>query len=283
MPQMHRRPLRSVFVAFGWAVGAAASASAQSPVSADSTPHARHPLITRHQARVGADATVASVVLVPCDRRLLAQMQSPRLQGKDDFQTGANRLSFMGGPGPFLVGAALMVLGRFGEIDGATAAGSRVTKSVLLAAAITGIGKGVAGRALPGVETEHPFSFGRGFHEGNGPFVAFPSGHTAAAFALATALTAEAGHSSYRWSPLVRPAAFAVATGVAIARVYQQTHWVSDLPLAAVIGMWSASAVESRSKTPASSKDSDRALTDVSVVPYKRGIMVESSFSFSVR
>lgn len=282
MPQMRHRAFRSLFIAFSWGV-VAASASAQSRTSSDSTAHARRPLMTKHQAKVGAYAVLATVALVPFDHRLLAQMQSPRLQGEDDFQTAAHRLSFLGGPGPFLVGAALIAVGRAGEIDGAVAAGSRVTKSVLLAAAITALGKGISGRALPGVETPHSFSLGRGFHEDNGPFVAFPSGHTAAAFALATTLTAEAERSSYGWSRLVRPVAYTAATGVAIARVYQHTHWVSDLPLAAVIGMWSGSVVESRRKTSPSSKDSAASLGDLSVVPYRRGLMVESSFSFSTR
>jgi membrane-associated phospholipid phosphatase len=222
MPQMFKRPIRSVLVGLSSALVAITGTAQSCTPSSDSTAHLRRPVMTMHQAKVGAYA------------------------------------------------------------------GSRVTTSVLLAAAITALGKGIAGRALPGVKTPHSFSFGRGFHDDNGPFVAFPSGHTAAAFALATALTAEAEHSSYGWSRLVRPIAYTAATGVAIARVYQLTHWVSDLPLAAVIGMWSGSVVESQRKSASassssSSKDSDVSLGEVSVVPYRRGIMVGSSFSFSAR
>jgi hypothetical protein len=264
-------------------IGTPAAVAQSGKLSADSAASARQPLLTIRQAKVGAYAVLVTVALVPFDHRLLAQMQSPRLQKEDDLHTVANRLSFMGGPGPFLVGAALMAVGSAGEIDGAAAAGARVTKSVLLAAAITALGKGIAGRALPGVKTRHSFSFGRGFHDANGPFVAFPSGHTAAAFALATVLTAEAENSSYAWSRFVRPVAYTAASGVAIARVYQHTHWVSDLPLAAVIGMWSGSVVESRRKKLVASKDTGASLGDVAVVPYRQGIMVASSFSFSVR
>lgn len=120
-----------------------------------------------------------------------------------------------------------------------------ITASVLLAAALTGLGKGIAGRALPGVKTSEAFQWGRGFHSGNGPFVSFPSGHTAAAFAAASALTGEAA----AWRPgsarYVGPLAYLTASAVAMARLYQHVHWVSDLPLAAAIGTWSGLSVES--------------------------------------
>lgn len=281
---MFRRPLLSLLVVFSWAAVAGTSVAAQSrALSADSAARDRHPLMTKRQAKVGAYAVLATIALMPFDHRLVAQLQSPRLQKEDDFQTAARRLSFMGGPGPFLVGATLIAVGQAGEVDGAAAAGARVTESVLLAAAINAVGKGLAGRALPGVKTAHAFSFGRGFQDDNGKFVAFPSGHTAAAFALATALTAEAERSSYGWSRFVRPVAYTAATGVAIARVYQHKHWVSDLPLAAVIGMWSASTVESRRRVSPPSKDASVSLGDVSVVPYRRGFMVASSVSFAAR
>jgi membrane-associated phospholipid phosphatase len=280
---MFRRSLRSLLVVFSWAVAGTPVAAQSRAVSSDSAARDRHPFMTKRQAKVGAYAVLATIALMPFDHRLLAQLQSPRLQRDDDFQTAARRLSFMGGPGPFLVGATLIAVGQAGEIDGAAAAGSRVTESVLLAAAINAVGKGFAGRALPGVKTANSFSFGRGFHDHNGKFVAFPSGHTAAAFALATALTTEAERSSYGWSRLVRPVVYAAATGVAIARVYQHKHWVSDLPVAAVIGMWSGSTVESRRRVSPPSKDASVSLGDVSVVPYRGGLMVASSVSFAAR
>ncbi len=124
-------------------------------------------------------------------------------------------------------------------------AGEHLTEAVVLAAAVTGVGQGIAGRALPGVKTSEQFQWGRGFHKGNGPFVSFPSGHTAAAFAAAAALAEE----SQGWRPglarYVGPAAYLTASAIGFARLYQHVHWVSDLPLAAAIGVWSGLAVES--------------------------------------
>jgi membrane-associated phospholipid phosphatase len=62
-----------------------------------------------------------------------------------------------------------------------------LTEGIVAAAALNGLLKGVSGRALPNARSAEPgdFSFGRGFHDGNGSFVSFPSGHTAASFAAA--------------------------------------------------------------------------------------------------
>jgi membrane-associated phospholipid phosphatase len=56
------------------------------------------------------------------------------------------------------------------------------------------------------------------------------------AFALAGALTAE---TALHWpgrQRVVAPIAFAVATGVAFARVYRDKHWASDVVGGAVVG-----------------------------------------------
>jgi membrane-associated phospholipid phosphatase len=56
----------------------------------------------------------------------------------------------------------------------------------------------------------------------------FPSGHTAVAFASATVLSGE--------YPGFAPLFYALATYVGIARVQQNTHWVSDVVAGAAIG-----------------------------------------------
>jgi membrane-associated phospholipid phosphatase len=120
-------------------------------------------------------------------------------------------------------------------------------EAIALATLVTGIGKGLAGRALPGVQTKHAFEVGRGFHEDNGPFVSFPSGHTAAAFAMAETIRGEVQRADSSRGPIVGVIAFAAATSVGIARVVQRVHWLSDLPVAAVIGTWSGRVIQKHS------------------------------------
>ena len=69
---------------------------------------------------------------------------------------------------------------------------------------------------------------------------AFPSGHTAAAFAFATSL----GDAIDR--PWARVGLYALATGTAWARVAQEAHWVSDVVAGAAVGIASAKFASGR-------------------------------------
>jgi membrane-associated phospholipid phosphatase len=144
------------------------------------------------------------------------------------------------------------------------------------------LGKGISGRALPAVNDSNPenFQFGRGFHDGNGPFVSFPSGHTAASFAMAAALTSEADLWRPGMARIVGPIAYGTAGLVGLARMYQNDHWASDLPLAVAIGTWSGLTVVARShpkyvKRPDTRTSLPTAIVEMlrstTVVPVARG------------
>ncbi len=69
-------------------------------------------------------------------------------------------------------------------------------------------------------------------------FDAFPSGHTAAAFAIATTFAKE--YAEYKVVPVV---AYSLASLVAVSRLVQHEHWASDLVPGAVIGYLCADQV----------------------------------------
>lgn len=227
----------------------AQSTSPSPPAVADSQHMDVPPLLSRRQGALFAAAAAATVAVAPLDRRVrnefqeLAASRHATLLGH-----AAADLSFAGGAGPFIAGGALFAIGRTLRQEGTTDLGVHMTEGVLTAAALDGLLKGLTGRELPRASGGHPgeFSFGRGFHDGNGPYVSFPSGHTAAAFAAAAVLAAEAGRVDSTRERIVAPIAYGGATLVALSRLYEDVHWASDLPLGAAIGIWSGTTVVAR-------------------------------------
>ena len=76
-----------------------------------------------------------------------------------------------------------------------------------------------------------------------GPFtpfsLSFPSGHTTAAFAIATVLA-----KNYKHKLLIPIASFTLATGVGVARIWSKDHWASDVFVGALVG-WSVGTIVS--------------------------------------
>lgn len=100
------------------------------------------------------------------------------------------------------------------------------TVSTLIAAGLIAPAlKSITGRSRPrtdqGAFDFHPFGGG----------ASFPSGHTAAAFALATSI---AKNNDHLW---VKGLSYGVATLVGYARVEHDAHWLSDATASAFIGM----------------------------------------------
>jgi membrane-associated phospholipid phosphatase len=224
--------------------GAQAAAPADSVHRADSSAatRAHQPWVTPRDGALFAAAVVATTIAAPLDHTISNEFEEPHWRDDRAVLRAASDAAFFGGDGPFLLSGALLVAGsgnatlrRFAIHD---------MEAIALATAITGVVKGIAGRALPGVPTRHAFELGRGFHDANGPFVSFPSGHTAAAFALAATIAGEVERADSSRRRMIDLLAFGGAATVGVARVVQHVHWTSDLPLAAVIGTWSGRTVQ---------------------------------------
>jgi membrane-associated phospholipid phosphatase len=66
----------------------------------------------------------------------------------------------------------------------------------------------------------------------------FPSGHSAAAFAVATVVASEYGDHT-----IVRPLAYSAASLCALSRVHDGAHWLSDVIIGSLLGHLTARAV----------------------------------------
>lgn len=62
-------------------------------------------------------------------------------------------------------------------------------------------------------------------------YTSFPSGHSTAAFSLATVFALEYSHTI--WIPAL---AYTLAAGTAVSRLYDNDHWVSDVVIGSAIG-----------------------------------------------
>jgi membrane-associated phospholipid phosphatase len=104
-------------------------------------------------------------------------------------------------------------------------AGLRVGAAVLLTTAVTQAAKYALGRERPGdTDDEWDFDPFGGAH-------AMWSGHTSSAFAFATVLSQEINH------PWATVGLYALATGTAWSRVYDNAHWASDVIVGAAAGI----------------------------------------------
>jgi len=258
-----------------------ASTSATSAAQTSPGMLGRPPLITRRELEVGGLAVLATFAVAPLDHPVEAELQEPRWQNNGVLRSTTHDLAFIGGPGGFMIGVGLYATGVATRTNTMASVGLHTTEALLLAGGITALGKGLAGCALPGVQTAESCELGRGFHHNNGPFVSFPSGHTAAGFAIATTLTKEASHWHSPFARMVAPVAFTTAGAIAFARLYQHVHWPSDLPVAAAIGTWSGLTIENASHHGhASSGDTPQARLIPEIVPLPSGVAVAWALPF---
>jgi membrane-associated phospholipid phosphatase len=240
-----------------WCATYTTSASAQAPPSCDSSRRiadstaviraASVPWITRRDVILFGGAVAATFSVAPLDKPVSEEFAEPHWKRSRRTHHIADDVAFLGGDGPFVASAFVAVAGSVVGPPALQRFAIHNVEAIALATLVNGLGKGIVGRALPGVQTKHAFEVGRGFHDDNGPFVSFPSGHTAAAFAMAATVSSEWRRADSSRSALVNGLAFGAATAVGLARVVQRVHWLSDLPVAAVIGTWSGRAVQAHS------------------------------------
>ena len=144
-------------------------------------------------------------------------------------------------PGALVIGGSMYVVGRLAHVERVADLGLHGTEALLVGSAVGGLVKGVLGRARPYAvrdSNQYDFAIGRGFRRGT-DYSSLPSGHVTAAFAAASAVTAETQRWWPRSTPFVAPVLYGGAALVAASRLYDDKHWASDAVLGAMIGTFS--------------------------------------------
>lgn len=177
-----------------------------------------------HLAAAGAGVALATLFDAPV-ARAIDRADSPGLQRT------AQRLDYFG-EGPMLaIGlGGLAAAGALADAPHLSRAAMQGATAVATATAVTFAGKYALGRARP---YQDPDLGGDDFSPLSGK-ASLPSGHTAAAFALATSLGDASG------SGLVKGLLYTAAAGTGFARIAQRRHWFGDVVAGALIGAASA-------------------------------------------
>jgi membrane-associated phospholipid phosphatase len=205
-----------------------------------------HPLAVAAQSELLAPAPLAKQIqwwhgaVVLGGLSALMLLDEPAQQfAQDNRSVRGNRVAeafrHFGQPevyGPVTLG--LLGTGVLTGNDEITRSGARLATTLALVGAASGVGKLALGRPRPDES---------GDADGYVPFSgqeAMPSGHTAVAFAMATALGDDIDRT---WA---RVGLYTVATGVAWSRMNDNRHWMSDVAAGAVLGVVSAKVVNGR-------------------------------------
>jgi membrane-associated phospholipid phosphatase len=143
----------------------------------------------------------------------------------------------MGSYGAWGTAAVFLCVGLIAKDDKAVETGVLASSAMLQAGILVTFLKGMFGRRRPymagGVDQwSGPVGFFTRFESGQlGKYDSFPGGHSATAFSLATVLAMQYWETV--WVPIL---AYTTATGVALSRVTENKHWLSDCLAGGVLG-----------------------------------------------
>jgi membrane-associated phospholipid phosphatase len=195
-------------------------------------------------AVVGGSFAAGTIVAHTLDRRLAERLQRPAVQANRSLGRTATIFRLAAEPGTIVVLPALWGAGRLFDRPTLADVGLHGSEAIVVAVVGVNVVKVLVGRARPDVNVHDPadIGFGRGLTRGD-EYRSFPSGHTATAFAVASALTSEIMRRSpdARWAggvPL-----YAAATMVGWSRMYDNRHWASDAVAGAGLGTVAGLAV----------------------------------------
>lgn len=252
----------------------------QSQSPADSARGA--PLFTGRDAIRAVGFAGLTVAMFPLDRSIARRLTNERSKANRFLNRSSKGVEVIADPGSIIIGTSLYVIGRFTDHPGIEDLGWHGTEAVLLGSSITWLLKGLTGRARPfvtGDTTAHDFKFGGGF--GNADRQAFPSGHTTAAFAAASAVTSEAERMWPHHFWLVAPVMYGGATLVGVSRMYHDKHWASDVVLGAAVGTFSGLKVVRYAHTHPQNF-LDRAILRAEALPGPDGTRIAAVASFPI-
>lgn len=207
-------------------------------------------VIGGHDLAVTGLATLGAAALSRLDVPLARAFSDSAFHARHPgLTTAARRASIATETVLMLTGGTVWAIGRINGDRGTADVAFHTTESVASAAMFIQVVRGVLGRARPDVRdsgavrhaSPYDFELFHGFTSFD--YRSFPSMHAMASFAAATALTQEMRRRDTPHRRLISPALYAAATMPALARMYLDEHWASDIAMGVVIGVLSGQKV----------------------------------------
>ncbi len=193
-------------------------------------------VFTGRDAALTAALVTSAALLIPADGNIAREFQRQGPQSSSSLRGAADGFEMIGSPGAIIFGGSLYAAGLVTRKRSVADFGWHTLEALVISDQVTTALKGLFGRARPYAAggDASDFDWGGGFSTSERR--SFPSGHTSMAFTFASVVAEETSHRWPAASRFVAPIAYAAATGVGLARMYNDKHWASDVALGAAIG-----------------------------------------------
>ena len=228
--------------------------------------HVQKTFFVRRDLIASGIAMAAAVGVSAFDLRIAHWARSEGVQGDSTRYDRVSTATRLNETPLTLAALATYGIGRLAHSKTTADVGLHTFEALVLTTAISEVLRGTIGRTRPRESQENAFRF----DPLNG-FVAFetrsfPSLHTAAAFATATALVGEIRERRPEATKVAAPLLYTAAMIPGLTRVYLDQHWASDVVAGAFVGTLLGSRVVSYAHSHHRNR-LDRTLLGISAVP----------------
>ena len=215
-------------------------------------------------------AVAGSAVVSAFDLRIAHWARSPSVQGDSSRHDLVEELTRANETPMMLAALATYGVGRVAGSHTTADVGLHTLEALVLTTGMSQVVRGVLGRTRPRASLEDPFLFKpftgfRGFETRS-----YPSLHTAASFAAASALVGEIRERRPSAVKVAAPLLYTAALVPPLTRIYLDQHWASDIVAGAFLGALIGNRVVSYAHSHRRNR-LDRALLAVSAMPDGRG------------
>ena len=227
---------------------------------------------TRKDLLITGGGFLVSVGVSAFDESIASWSQSSDVQGGSTRRTTFEWVTHVNEQPLTILALATYGVGRLTHKETVTDVGLHTAEALILTIATAELIRAPLGRARPRVAEDttagsfnaFSFHFGGGFTEFD--HRAYPSMHSAVAFATAAALVGEIRVHKPTAMKVAAPLLYTAALVPGITRIYLNQHWASDIVAGGVLGAWLGTKVVSYAHSHRPSK-LDRMLSGLSVLP----------------